>query len=277
MTQREFITMVTRHEEGGPKTPVGSGVREMYGVLSHLASTGRQPQFASPNRLIFRCVEASEAAGGSCEITTLSPSDKQIELFWNDIADQMPQTRQTIRRAVAKSPNHLAIALWVRAGHQAVLLGSDLQETSDVQQGWSVIVRSAERPTGTAAVFKIPHHGSENGHNDAVWDQMVAEGAYALLTPFTNGNVSLPTDEDVRRICARTAAAYITANPLRRASMVRSPEVARGIRLSCKNLKLAQPALGHIRIRKRFGPEGRWYVTLMGGAYRLGTPIKRPT
>jgi beta-lactamase superfamily II metal-dependent hydrolase len=267
MNISEFTTMVTRYEEGGPRTAAGSGVREMYRVLRHLHASGRRPEFAAPNRLILRCPEASEVAGGKCEVTSLSPSDSQIEAFWNDIADQMPQIRQTIRRIVPKSPNHLAIVLWVQAGEEVVLLGSDLQETTDEYRGWSVIVESKERPLGVAAVFKVPHHGSQNAHSDAVWDQLIAKGGYALLSPFTNGNVSLPTPLDVARIVAKTNSAYITSDPAGRPPIMRSPAVMRAVR--GHRLRMAEPRLGHVRLRKRFAPRGRWYVMLAPGAYKL--------
>jgi beta-lactamase superfamily II metal-dependent hydrolase len=213
LTKAEFVTMVTRYEEASPNTPSGSGVRELYRVLRRLSENRRQIQYAGPNRLILRNLQVGEAAGGKCEITTLSPADRQLEIFWAEIADQMPDLRRTVRRAVSKSPNHLAVALSVAVGEETVLLGSDLEETPDERTGWSVIVQSAQRPLGTARVFKIPHHGSENGHSDDVWNQMVAKGAFALLSPFTNGSVSLPTDADVNRIVSRAGRAYITAKP----------------------------------------------------------------
>jgi Metallo-beta-lactamase superfamily len=269
LTKSEFVTMVTRYEEGSAKTPSGSGVRELYQVLRHLTRTGRQVRFAAPNWLILRCPELSQAAGWGCEITTLSPSDKQLEMFWAEVGSQVPEIGHTVRRAVAKSPNHLAIALWVSLGEQAILLGSDLEETADTNTGWSVIVQSAERPQGAATAFKIPHHGSENGHSDDVWDQMVAKGAYALLSPFTNGNVRLPTNDDVSRIVDRAGKAYITARPQSRAPVERPAIVARAIRAHGGRLRLAEPKLGHIRLRKRHDPKHRWYVTLTGGAYKL--------
>jgi Metallo-beta-lactamase superfamily len=276
LTTAEFITMVTRYEEAGPRNPAGSGVRELYGVLRELDATHRHPEFASPNRLIFRCPAAAVVAGGRCEITSLSPSDKQVAMFWSEIADQMPAVRRTIRRTTPKSPNHLAVALWILTGHQAILLGSDLEETVDQHRGWSAIVQSAERPQGQARVFKVPHHGSENGHNDEVWDTMVASGAYALLSPFTNGSVSLPTIGDMRRIAARAGAAYLTADPKQRRPVERPPIVARAIRNHRGRLKMAEPALGHVRLRKRYGEGSRWYVSLMGGAYKLPPALPEP-
>jgi beta-lactamase superfamily II metal-dependent hydrolase len=268
MSWPEFVTVVTRYE-GALKTPAGSGVREMYELLHHLSKTARQPYYASPNRLIFRSAAVSELAGGPCEIWSLSPSDRQLEMFWSEISHHMPEIGHTVRRAVSKSPNHLAIALWLTVGKQSVLLGSDLQETRDPETGWSVIVQSPERPAGSAAVFKIPHHGSENGHSDEVWEQMIGKDAHALLTPFTNGNVCLPTTADVKRVSNRAGAAYITANSQVRPRVERSPLVARAIRTSGVTLKLAEPNMGHIRLRKRYGGKYRWYIALMRGAYRI--------
>jgi hypothetical protein len=276
LTKDEFVTLVTRYEQGSARTPSGSGVREMYGVLRYLAKNSRQVRFAAPNRLILRCEEVSEVAGKACEITTLSPSDKQLEVFLSEIGREIPELRHTVRRAVAKSPNHLATALWVTAGEEAVLLGSDLEETPDPNTGWSVIVQSKERPLGTATVFKIPHHGSENGHSDDVWDRMVAKGAFALLSPFTNGNVRLPTNNDVDRIVGRAGSAYLTANPQLRPPVERPAVVARAIRARQGKLRLAEPKIGHIRLRKRYGGEHRWYVALMGGAYKLTSGLAGP-
>jgi hypothetical protein len=264
----EFVIMVNRYEEA-PSTPAGSGVREMYEVLSHLSQTGRPPYFAGPNTLILRSLAASNVAGGACEVWSLSPSHKQQELFWAEIASHVPDISQTVRRALPNSSNHLAVAIWVTAGPQSILLGSDLQETRDAHTGWSVIVQSAERPIGTAAVFKVPHHGSENGHSDAVWDQMVAKSALALMTPFVNGGVRLPTEADEHRIVGRAGAAYITADPQLRPRVERPPLVARAIRRSGVSLKSAEPYIGHIRLRKRYGSEYRWYISLMRGAYKL--------
>jgi hypothetical protein len=268
MCWREFVTMVTRYEDA-PRTPAGSGVREMSEVLRHLSKAGRPPSYAAPNTLIFRSAAASKLAGGPCEVWSLSPAHKQLEMFWSEISSRIPEIGQTVRRAVSKSPNHLAIVLWLTAGKHSILLGSDLQETPDPHTGWSVIVQSAERPPGSAAVFKIPHHGSENGHSEDVWEQMVGKDAYALLTPFTNGNVCLPTTDDVSRVVGKAGAAYITANPQVRPRVERPPLIARAIRTSGVTLRSAEPNMGHIRLRKRYDIGHRWYITLMRGAYKL--------
>jgi hypothetical protein len=176
--------------------------------------------------------------------------------------------RQPKRRAIARRPNNVAAAVWIEAGNERVLLGSDLEETPDPDTGWSVIVQSPQRPVGNAAVFKIPHHGSNTAHSDDVWNQMVAQGAYAILTPFVNAGVRLPTEADIARIRQRAGSASITSKvallPIRR-----SLAAQRAIRASGRKLTPVMMKMGHIRLRKRFERGARWYVSYSGAAQRL--------
>jgi hypothetical protein len=98
----------------------------------------------------------------------------------------------------------------VQVGEVAILLGGDLEETSDDQIGWSAIIDSTERPRKRAIVFKVPHHGSGNAHHEGVWTEMLVAAPYAILTPWNRGR-KLPTPSDVTRITSLTRHAYSTA------------------------------------------------------------------
>jgi beta-lactamase superfamily II metal-dependent hydrolase len=269
LTKREFVAMVTRYEARN-EVQGGSGVREIFEVLRYLAATKRQTHFAAPDRPVFRFVEAEATAGGSCILTTLSPADKQLELFFQEIAAMMPEVRQPKRRAIPQGPNHVAVAVWISAGPEAILLGSDLEETGDPDTGWTVITNSKTRPRGLAGVFKIPHHGSMTGHSSSVWERMVAPNiAYALLTPFTRGSVSLPTVEDVSRIRGRTSNAYATSRIHSRSIARRAPEIERGIRETVGRLRAAETRFGRVTLRKPSGPGRSWALDLSGNACHL--------
>lgn len=271
LNRREFTSMVVKYEARN-KIAAGTGVGEMFEILQLLNETERHVEFACPNRPVLRCREAETLAGGECVVTTLSPSDKQIELFFAEIAGMTPAARETKRRAVSRSPNHVAVAIWIAAGNDSLLLGSDLEETKDPLTGWSVIVASKERPVGAASVIKVAHHGSPTGHSDDVWDSMVAKGAYAILTPFVRGSVSLPGDEDVKRIVDSSENAYSTSRSEVRASPRRDPAVERMIRETVGRIRTAEPKSGHVRLRKKFGNSDPWSVELFGNAGRLTTP-----
>jgi hypothetical protein len=180
----------------------------------------------------------------------------------------MPNLKETKRRATPRRPNHLAVALWIEAGPEAILLGSDLEETNDSKTGWSVIVESSERPEGSAGVFKVPHHGSATGHNDAIWDKMIAKGAYAILTPFVHAGTNLPTETDIGRIKSRTPLTYITSRFEARAPVRRDPVVERTVRETVGRIRTAEPKTGHIRLRKKYGAPA-WSIELLRNASKL--------
>lgn len=154
------------------------------------------------------------------------------------------------QRAPAPERNHLSVALWVKVGAVQLLLGSDLEECGDPASGWSAIVGSPERPQGLASVFKIPHHGSKTGHHDGVWETMVRRCPVAVLSPFQNGSVRLPTQKDAARILERAPESYITARfPAGATRKRRSAAVERTIRDIVGKLRAAQPRTGWVRIR----------------------------
>jgi hypothetical protein len=81
-------------------------------------------------------------------------------------------------------------------GKQTLLLGADLEEDGDSDLGWSAIVSMNERPQGKAQIFKIPHHGSKNGHYRPVWDLMLVKNPISILTPWSKGS-GLPAPTDI--------------------------------------------------------------------------------
>lgn len=268
LTSPEFITMVQRYNER-PMAVSGSGVTEMARVLQCLRDTDRRPTYAIANRPVLALERAESALPASCTVTTLSPSDKQFELFLSEIASSIPQLRQTKRRAVPQRPNRVAVALSVVVGSEAVLLGSDLEETGDLQTGWSAIVGSAERPGTPASAFKLPHHGSKNGHFQQVWEKMLAAERCALLTPFVHGRLALPTRADVKRISDLADRAYATSRLTARAPVRRRSEVEKTIRETVGRIRLAEPKFGQVRLRKRLGSTEEWRVSLFGNACAL--------
>ena len=269
LTKREFIAMVARYEQRN-QIACSSGVREIFGVLRHLTESGRRPTFALANRPVFRFGGAEALLVTDCVMTALSPADEQIELFWSEIATLMPDVRQTKRRAIARRPNHVAVVIWLKVGSQlGVLLGSDLEETSNPRTGWSVIVNSDLRPQGTAGVFKVPHHGSETGHSDGVWQRMIGTKAYSILTPFARGSVQLPTERGMRCILDRTEEAYSTSRLRSRSVTRRAQEVERTIRETVGTLRTVEARFGHVRLRKKYEPESEWSVELFGNACKL--------
>src|SRR6185437_14245552 len=253
LCQNEFLTLVARHQQQRT-IEMGSGVSEMAATFDMLR--GRQPMVVGPDRMILNVDGSSIAPNLRSTVTTLSPSDKQFQIFISEIASLIPATRATKYRAVALRPNHVAMALWVNVGEDcSILLGSDLEDVgTDVNLGWNAILRSTTRPQGRASVFKVAHHGSRTGHNDSVWSSMLQGNPISILTPFVRGRVALPTPGDATRIMNFSSHAHSTARVRQPAGRQRSHDVEKTIREAVgRSLRPIEQRFGHIRLRKVVG------------------------
>jgi beta-lactamase superfamily II metal-dependent hydrolase len=270
MASKEFIAMAKSRKKIR-LTKVSSGVDEIDKVFTDLRTSGRTAIRASADRPILNVQGTELGHGYQSVVTALSPSDKQIEVFFSDLVELMPDVSESESRCVARSPNHLAVAIWMKIGPLDLLFGADLEETNDPETGWSVVVNSAQRPAGRACIFKIPHHGSKNGHSDAVWEKMLTLGPIAILTPYSKGNLSLPRTEDVERIVKLAGDAFSTSHQKKqRSSTKRDPMVDRTLKEGGLTITAAEPPLGQIRIRNG-GPNdfSNWTVALNGPASSL--------
>ena len=257
LCQKEFLT-AAHALEGRHLSGAGSGMREIYGVMSQLRQVPGRLKLALANRPIFH--------RGECEIWSLSPRDAHFLSFLKIIGGLVSQEGESKRRIPSLSPNNVAVALWVRVKDIALLLGSDVEKL-----GWVEILQDRHRPNGKASMFKVPHHGSRNAHEPGVWQRLLNPKPYAVVTPWRKGNRSLPSSEDVRRILSYTTNAYATTgigslalSPVRRISMVKRTIEESGIHL--RRLAMSR---GAVRLRRPLRSQTRWNVETFGPALHL--------
>ena len=154
-------------------------------------------------------------------------------------------------------------------GGISLLLGSDLENTTSLTDGWHQVV-NVLRARPPAQVVKVPHHGSVSAHHDAMWDELAVARPIAVLTPFARGNVTLPTDDDVARIIGRTDRGFASCPPNR--LRVRHPNkvVAKLLDDITTSPLVAQAASGGvIRLSCDLEANGEWDVELRRGAIGL--------
>ena len=203
----------------------------------------------------------------SCEIWSLSPFDKDFGAFLQKIDRLLPREHETKRRIPALMPNKVAVVLLIKIDDTAILLGSDLE-----RKGWLEILATNEGPNCKASVFKVPHHGSQNAHEDRVWNEMLHSEPVAALTPWRKGGRKLPTENDVKRILSFTRKAYATAQPdvpVGKPVRNRKKAVERTIRETGINLNRVAQSSGRIRLRRQFGSQTDWDIETFKPACRL--------
>jgi beta-lactamase superfamily II metal-dependent hydrolase len=261
MLQRtEFQELVEVGRESMMST---SGTSEFSRVMSILEErrrrTGRMPRhFAGPRQLIWE--------RGDDQVRSLSPSDRGVEEMIARIVEILPEPRVIKRRIGDLNPNHASVVLWIRVGKAVVLLGADLQRRRDPDVGWKGILNDPVRPPDKASVFKVPHHGSQNGYEERVWTELLDPDPIAMVTPFARWD--LPTPEDVVRLCQLTSDSYITSAPSRPPTRTRPEPVQEMIAAVTSDIHEAENPTGQIRLR-RSPRESSWTLELFTPARRL--------
>jgi Metallo-beta-lactamase superfamily len=254
----EFTTLVKLVE---PKMMLrSSGVREFAEILEILKNH-TPAGFAIADRRLWL-----PAGPVSRSVWALSPSDRSVQLALEGLAAVLTDTDLPNTRVPDIRPNHTSVVLWCEIADLFVLLGADLEETSDPNTGWRAIITSTTRPSGKATVFKVPHHGSVTAHNADVWTQML-DDPIALVTPFARGIVKLPTTGDRTRIRPLARESYLTQLS-DRGSTAWDPAVSEVLAESTLSVEDAEPPPGHVRLRRTVG-EGAWRVEVFGGAEEL--------
>lgn len=129
-------------------------------------------------------------------------------------------------RAVLKE-NYTSIVLWLKAGEASALLGADMDCHDTL--GWRALLelhRETPRVAQPARLVKVPHHGSDNAHEDALYTTWT-DGCLAALTP--NRRSHLPKDPAVARLKALCSGVWVAGptdgTPLRDTSVTSSAYV----------------------------------------------------
>lgn len=238
---------------------MSSGASELFKILNILKTRGKPALRAQPDRRIIQIEGPS-----NIEVWSLSPSDECLERFMAYVAANMPKVGETKTRAPAIRANETAVALLIKVGEHAVLLGADLEET---HKGWSAILASSGRPTEKSTLFKIPHHGSENGHHHDVWGNMLIPNPVALLTPYNRGT-KLPRPSDINRIYQYTNKAFTTQTLSKPPKINRPSLIDKTIKELGLTLEPINKSSGHIRARIA-SETSDWEIELYNGASTL--------
>ncbi len=203
------------------------------------------------------------------KIYALSPSDDAIMHALRLFVQSSPQEGDIPNPIPDIQPNYSSVVLWVEVGKRQLLLGADLERTSESGTGWSAIIDRSNILGNKASVFKVPHHGSENGHDGQVWERVLCQEPYAILTPFNCGRKPLPSKDDVKRIVNLTPRAYATTKRRRR-QKIKDRTVRRTLAETTRNVYAKSSGLGQIRLRCKLNdPETSWNVELFGNACAL--------
>jgi len=246
LSPRELVQAI------GSYTPPGwgslsSGVEEMRGVFEGLVA--RAPR-AEAMWVVERKHLYERDGAIPCRVMSLSPSDRMVRKSHESMADRIAQGRTS--RVPAPNLNLGAVVLLVEVGDAAMLLGSDLQEVPG--SGWTAVLACLTGGERQCEIFKVPHHGSVNGHLENVWRTMVTPEPQAVLCPHHNGRNHLPTPADLERLC-NLAHLHVTSSGPPEPTLEHGRPMHRSI-----------GPMGRVTLRRRVEAGPVWSVTYDGAA-----------
>lgn len=169
--------------------------------------------------------------------------------------------------------NLISVALVLTVGNLQVVFGGDVEAGTNNETGWAGIVSNINEFPLWAHIVKVPHHGSENAHNDLAWEKFCSRGKpIALIAPFLNGSVALPKENDVERIKALSQKVGVAGytNLETRLKKYYSRDVVRSIESTARTMKIIERPTkpGFIRVRYNLDgkmtdhiakPPAKWY------------------
>lgn len=205
--------------------------------------------------------------GQQVTVTALSPTQAAVSKSLTHLAQYLPDPKGTspISHITPAQPNSEAVVIHIDIGGDAILLGSDLEEHS--LYGWTALASDALislKPK--ASVYKVAHHGSKSGDSSLIWQTFLRPGPTAAMTPFSKGNVSLPTDDDLQRLKSTSHSLYLASRASRKPTM--DANVSKKLAQTVKKLAPVNNGFGAIRMR-RDRTSSAWRVECFGDAKRM--------
>jgi hypothetical protein len=269
-TERDFLSAMFLIE---PRSMMRrSGMREFWEVWTYLRDQRKPARHAAADRGLW-----SRSGDLPADVTALSPSDQDISVSLDRLVELVKESQSTgpLEFVESQDPNAASVVARVRVGSVNVLLAADLEAATSPDRGWLAVLDTDSWEGSRSEVFKVPHHGSPDADEVRVWEEMLIESPFVVVTPFVFLGTRLPGQEDQRRICSRTDRAFMTALAVPPSVADKySPPVAEMVEGVTQAFEPFSSEAGHVRLRRNIDLDvPAWTVECFGPAHalRVGT------
>jgi metal-dependent hydrolase (beta-lactamase superfamily II) len=202
-------------------TKFSSGIREIRKVVQLLEARNREIFFSLGARRWEQ--NPTPLVEG---IWTLAPVDADVRHALQDFqAAEAGLEHEGLRRIPAFEANNGSVVVLFELHSVSVLLAGDIEHHhSDTTRTWHGIMADNGRPRLFSELYKVAHHGSQNGHCPTTWGKNCQGAAAAaplfqqgrtlsIVAPWRRGSRSLPTTQDVARMEELSAGVFVTSFP----------------------------------------------------------------
>lgn len=230
-------------------TNTDQDIRELSEIIEFLFETKERSRLV-PIKTRHTFFDSRNTSPES-RLVALSPSDVAVTQSISKLISLTPKNKDSrTRNVVPESENLNAVAVHFTFGDFAVVLGSDLEETGNLQTGWSAVFEEKiieELSLPNASLFKVSHHGSKTGHHEKIWQQLLIKKPLSIATPYTRSG--LPTQENIEVIKELSSIFLITRAPKTNKKIKRDNIIERELRAITKNRVSLNEKMGHIQMR----------------------------
>ncbi|MFC3115964.1 MBL fold metallo-hydrolase [Cellvibrio fontiphilus] len=188
-------------------------------------------------------------------LIALSPSASAINQSISALTQLMPiPNSDRLPLVLPSGPNLNAVALHLSFDGMSALLGSDLEWSENSEVGWHAVLNDqiySQLQLSKATIFKVPHHGSDTGHHEKIWKDLLSDKPTSLTTPFFRS--SLPRPTDVERITTLSSVFALAKSKSAQKVPKRDKIVEAAIKSSAKQIIPIDSFVGHIQLRALAG------------------------
>jgi hypothetical protein len=247
LKSRDFVTLAIRHQARTYASPLGSGTKDFVRLLDLVERDKRDL------RIVMQDTVLLERDG--VRLVALSPSSSTAIDALTASSVAVLEAASTGDSVVEPTPNAASVVLAIRFAHGDVLLGADLETA-----GWQMALQATTAHGLQARMFKVPHHGSGDADDPAIWTNHMSADAVYAVTRFNNGDRSLPSDQDRARLRGRSHAGHVLGASATRRHL--HGVVGRRVRAATRNgvWRVTGP-VGHYQCRLKLGGSDPWVAT----------------
>ena len=262
----EFIELESRQDKLLAKT---SSTNIMARCLQIARERKTPVKTIFQDRLLFNLNEKNLEV----KVFALSPSDTVIAEFGKELSELMKDfVPNSNNKIIVRSPNEKCVVLQTYVNGHSVILGGDLETSSDNEHGWLCILDNSQCILkNKSSLFKIPHHGSENAYEERVWKELFDnDKLIGQLSPFMHGKVCLPTSEMLAKFIKMVKHLYITSYDKQVKPKKREKSLEKAIQKFNPTLKELQYREGIIEnLIDLDNDDGEWKTKLHGNAFKI--------
>lgn len=202
-------------------------------------------------------------------IYSLSPSDLSVKNFNIQLSDYFNIASQSNVKLLNSKPNDKSVVILVQFGCHNVLFGADLEVKIEENLGWLDIINNSQviKAVGKSSYFKIPHHGSQNGYHDQIWENLITKNPISTLTIWRKLK-RLPDDHMIDVYKNLSNELYITSSlEGGKKPKNRGNKITKIINQNCKSIEEIKYYYGVISSNISIeDPNGTWNTNLAGTA-----------